>query len=318
MLSDSAVARGAIAKGRSSSHQLRPILLRVAADLIAGGIYIGLRHAPARLNIADDPTRSKALRQHAANTILEGFGAKGASILLGFAGLSSSSSSSSSSSGWVRLSFLLVLRVDRDSGFFFAEALASPFRQELESLAEQSEPGRTLRVSEDLFDATLGYPGEGPLQPRHKKDEARKLLRSRSQLPTGRTVLQRTSDNRLQLLKHFEDWLHNRGVSAEAFWAQSAEAVANLLATFGRELFDAGFPYWHYAETTNAISAKRPVLRRQLQGAWDLAFSWMALEPHTHHTAMPSIVLLALLTVCLMWGWRAEAGIFGLSSLAHR
>ena len=61
VLSDSAVSRGAIAKGRSSSHQLRPVLLRICADLIAGGTYLGLHHAPTRLNVADDPTRAKQL-----------------------------------------------------------------------------------------------------------------------------------------------------------------------------------------------------------------------------------------------------------------
>ena len=80
------------------------------------------------------------------------------------------------------------------------------------------------------------------------------------------------------------------------------------------ELFEAGLPYWHLSETINSVSAKRPAVRRQLQGAWDVAFAWMALEPRTHHVAMPAaVVLLTVLAVSLVWGWRQEAGLFGLA-----
>ena len=62
----------------------------------------------------------------------------------------------------------------------------------------------------------------------------------------------------------------------------------------------------------NAVSAFRPFLRRQLTGAWDVAYNWMALEPHVHHIALPGIVLLAMVATCLFWGWTREAGIFAL------
>ena len=57
----------------------------------------------------------------------------------------------------------------------------------------------------------------------------------------------------------------------------------------------------------------KPSLKRSLQGAWDLAFSWMAKEPSTHHLAMPPVILLSMLCTCLYWGWLREAGIFALS-----
>lgn len=34
-------------------------------------------------------------------------------------------------------------------------------------------------------------------------------------------------------------------------------------------------------------SAKKPVLRWQLQAAWDLAFRWVKSEPSSHYIAMP-------------------------------
>ena len=60
------------------------------------------------------------------------------------------------------------------------------------------------------------------------------------------------------------------------------------------------------------LSSKKPVLRRQLQGAWDLAFSWVQAEPSPHHVAMPWQVLLAMATVALTWGWPDVAGCLAL------
>ena len=61
------------------------------------------------------------------------------------------------------------------------------------------------------------------------------------------------------------------------------------------------------------MATSRPSLRRGLQGAWDLAFSWIAKEPGTHHVDMPATILLAMLTVSIFWGWYREAGIFSLA-----
>ena len=61
------------------------------------------------------------------------------------------------------------------------------------------------------------------------------------------------------------------------------------------------------------MTAIKPVLRRQAQAVWDLAAAWQAEEPTTHHTALPSTLLLAILTICRLWGWTKEAGMFALS-----
>ena len=58
------------------------------------------------------------------------------------------------------------------------------------------------------------------------------------------------------------------------------------------------------------LTAAKPVLRRQVQGAWDLAFAWQAEEPTVHHNALPAPLLLAILSVYLLWGWVREAGVF--------
>jgi hypothetical protein len=81
------------------------------------------------------------------------------------------------------------------------------------------------------------------------------------------------------------------------------EGINLLLEKYGRALFESGRPYNHYAELINSVAAKKPVLRRQLQAAWDLAYSWLRLEPPIHHVALPWQALLSLLAVSISWGW---------------
>ena len=50
-----------------------------------------------------------------------------------------------------------------------------------------------------------------------------------------------------------------------------------------------------------------------MQQAWDLGFAWLANEPYTHHVPMPPVILTAVLTTCLCWGWVREAGLFALA-----
>lgn len=56
------------------------------------------------------------------------------------------------------------------------------------------------------------------------------------------------------------------------------------------------------------VVAKKPLLRRMLQTAWDYAFSWVKAEPISHHVAMPFQVVLACISVAIAWGWDRVAG----------
>ena len=81
---DSAVAKAAAAKGRSTSYALAPGLARACSLQLAFGLYMSLGFAPTRLNIADDPTRCADLRPHSGTSLcdklpawaLHGLGAK--------------------------------------------------------------------------------------------------------------------------------------------------------------------------------------------------------------------------------------------------
>ena len=163
------------------------------------------------------------------------------------------------------------------------------------------------------FDSTLGFPGDGPaaprtpaslLVPRDARDRARAAARAGACLGEGRPVLERTNRNRSHLLSLFGQWLLASGFTLDELLDSKradAETVNAWIVSYGRQLFESGRPYWHYSETINALAARKPTLKRMLQAAWDLAFSWMALEPSTHHVAMVAVILLSMLTVCLTW-----------------
>ena len=147
-------------------------------------------------------------------------------------------------------------------------------------------------------------------------DIKRAELRRDVRLEEGRPVLGKTKEARTKLLADFEKWLSEKGVLLADLLhpvALDIDSVNKALEMFGRELHRSGRPYNHYAETINAVSALRPSLRRVLQGAWDLAFTWLREEPPTHHVAIPWQALLCLVSTAFIWNWPRVAGILALS-----
>ena len=71
ILLDSTVARCAISKGRSSSKALQPLLKKACAVQIGAGLFPALNHAPTKLNVSDDPTRGREIRESSRHSICE-------------------------------------------------------------------------------------------------------------------------------------------------------------------------------------------------------------------------------------------------------
>lgn len=67
---DSQVAKGALSKGRSASRALQPLCRKAAAIQIVACLYPAWNFAPTRLNVADDPTRSTAIRSPSKHSII--------------------------------------------------------------------------------------------------------------------------------------------------------------------------------------------------------------------------------------------------------
>ena len=149
---------------------------------------------------------------------------------------------------------------------------------------------------------------------RSAADRQRAARRSGNVLHTDRVMRPQTRRRRDKLIEDFESWaLASCGVSIvgmlDAVLVDS-EAIATMLVAYGKSLYHEGRPYGVYSESINAVVSQRGCLRRQLGTASDLAFSWVADEPASHHPAMPASVLLAISSLAMLWAWPVEAGIF--------
>ena len=184
------------------------------------------------------------------------------------------------------------------------------------------------------FDSSLGFPGEGwaflfrvfrvlrvvamaapaPLTP---ADTERATRRSGLLLQADRVIRPATRSNRAKLAAAFSDWLlQHQGRDLNQLIEiplDSIEQIAEALVAYGQYLFRSGQAYYKYSETINAVANLRPSIRRSLSRPWDLAFAWLTEEPSIHHRAMPKSILLAVMSVALLWGWATEAAIFGLT-----
>ena len=187
------------------------------------------------------------------------------------------------------------------------------------------------------FDSTLGFPGEGwgPLfrvfrvvwvffshglatpVPRTPADCERANRRSSLFLVADRIVRPVTRSNRGKLADAFSSWLEaQQGRTLTALLElpfDQVEQIGEALVAYGQFLFRSGQAYYKFSETINAVASLRPAIRRSLSRPWDLAFAWLTEEPSCHHPALPKSILLAIMTVALIWGWPVEAAIFGLT-----
>ena len=315
-LVDSIVTRGAVSKGRSSSRAIASVLRRLCSTFLAGSLYMTLPFCPTRLNTADDPTRDCPIRLPGSSFGLEGWCDEDLALLATLPRFRRWAAN------WVRLCILLIgPRV-----LHFHDASFYPRALPCSSVVAGCQMD---------FDATLGFPGEGPccllpwcyqllllsvlsmsldfrssfwgaampIVPRSGADWRRAGARRGTPLVDGRRVLPATSQNREFLLAAFYGWASEEGIDWEVLLREShmyIDEINAILAAYRRLLYHADRPYNHFAETLNGIAMKKPSLRRHLQAAWNVAYGWVQQEPGSHHAALPPQVLIALLSTALM------------------
>ena len=331
ILVDSLVAKGALAKGRSSAFSLSRVLKRSAAIQLANGIYSAICYAPTRWNPADAPTRNKPMPLPVPSSL---------SSVLDFPMLRELHSArlSRHQSNWVRLSLLVFLLQPNEAsatdglqkpslGFcyllqgwcLFCVHYLIPCVVLILPLTVLWCVGRNsirtfgcplVVVSIAMFPVSV----VAPMVPGSAAENARAAMRSGIVLASDRLVKKQTRENRYQLLLAFEKWLfEEHGVPWEAIFEKKpldGEEVSNWLSLYGKEMHASGKTYGKYAETINAVAMSRPILKRQLGGAWDVAFAWLMDEPYGHHPALPATLLVAVVTAALIWGWPREAALF--------
>ena len=363
VLLDSTVARCALAKGRSSSRALQPLLKRACALQVIGGLYPSLNHAPTKLNVADDPSRGAELRERSLHSIREVLSLEVCREL-------HTTRISRRAANWMRLVILVFLldpalaspcegpEVASFSSVPMLEFLDVPFPNlcgfcSFSFLCEINIINILLHfmlstlvlfvvqlaltcgvlsflplgkfVRSRQFLGPLGFifltflvaMVGAPIAPDTREDIERAERRSAIHLQADRVVLKETRVNRQKLSLAFQTWLHDEhNIDGDALvfgTPPDPEAVCQWLVCYGRELHAAGKSYNKYAETINSISTARPILRRQMAQAWDLAFAWLQDEPHQHHPALPQSILLSLLSTALLWGWPVVAAIIAMA-----
>eukprot|EP00435_Cladocopium_sp_Y103_P003960 s4316_g1.t1 len=345
-LLDSRVAKGALAKGRSSSNALRGSLQRACALQLAGNLHPSLGFAPTRLNTADAPTRFSELPKPSKHSICQILSLDILKELHRY-------QFSKPAANWIRLFILLVAispsdglhahqgsrlesghwtfgfsgpagslspSLDFDSAGFWIFLLSALFAL-LSCHGFSTNPHNGLGkhkiqlgliTSIALLLCSFGAVAEAmPLAPFSADDRKRAAERISVELRPDRTVKATTRVNRDKLLESFDLWIveHFATTLHELLFGVCLDPdyVSEILVAYGKDLFQSGRSYSKYAETINGVTALRPTLRRQLAAAWDLAFNWVVSEPHEHHAALPLSILLALSGLALLWGWVREA-----------
>ena len=142
VLVDSNVVRGATAKGRSSSLGLSTVLRRLNAICVAAAIYMHIAFVPTRLNISDDPTRDRPLRAASSGIDVSGLSRE---ELFDFFLMHKLRRWASN---WV----WLVFRMNGMRSLQWKDR--SLYRCKWTSMKNP--------IVQMDFDATLGFPGEGP------------------------------------------------------------------------------------------------------------------------------------------------------------
>eukprot|EP00435_Cladocopium_sp_Y103_P019932 s4028_g4.t2 len=145
-LVDSYVVRGATSKGRSSSRALSTVLRRVCATSLAAALYLTLPYVPTRWNPSDDPTRDVELRPQYGSLNLSEWEEEDLFLL----------SELPKTRRWASIWVRMVLRLVGPSCLRLSDR--SLYRQ----TALRRDEVRSFALQQKSFDASMGFPGEGP------------------------------------------------------------------------------------------------------------------------------------------------------------
>ena len=276
-LVDSHVSRSIMSKGRSSSATLQRMLKTAASLCLAYGIYPAGRFVPTRLNPADHPSRGTTIPCPLASLL-----DPSRQALRYPAALASIAHLRRWTSNWVRLTLLLSVGI-----LDFLVITEACRRHPLNIISNQEWTFD--------FDSTLGFPGEGPSSPswilfvfllalgfqgvcsvvgrESHGDALRRQQRSGIVLDDGRRVTQTTAFHREGLLLKFQNWLTEKGFSFDQLVMHSPpdlDGTNQQLVNYGRCLFAEGKPYYHFAETINAV-VEIPSSEQKSARAWTQA-----------------------------------------------
>ncbi|CAK9114368.1 Uncharacterized protein SCF082_LOCUS52990 [Durusdinium trenchii] len=236
---DSNVSLSSLVKGRSPSYGLRPVMRKAGATLIAGCLYPSYHFGPTRLLPADHPSRDAEMPKPSLSFLKGDEDEDALYDLMQVSGLRRHQSN------WVRLCLLLLSELPP----WFGSSESWRFSH----VAVKHHPARHgYRSSGGIssgdwdFDFTCGYPGEGPYN-------------SFSRWCNYVFLTGPVRCLSFSLAVPLVVW-NLRGLdfsAASAALSLLLPAINVLLEKYGRQLYKAGRPYGHYAETINGIAGRR-------------------------------------------------------------
>ena len=291
MLVDSMVAKGCLAKGRSSAKLLNDEMRKHVGALLGRDLYMGLAFCPTRLNPGDPPSRGRSLppaRKRPPPWLAEA--AKGDYATLDeWAAVPLQRRAAGE---WLRFVLLLrpsLLRALGDYCYVPPPVKCdprwpSPFAQRCWALL--------------LLAAALprGAWAPRPIAGR----EGRPLV----DLQRERALTHETLRRRSICLSAFESWLaRSAGTALAKLLPAGPRVVARLLAAYGQALFDGGAAISQFRDTILAVQDADRSLRRQLQPAWDVVLAWQVVTPSVNRCPTPLPVLRAMAALAYVWGW---------------
>jgi hypothetical protein len=149
----------------------------------------------------------------------------------------------------------------------------------------------------DAFSSNVS--GDGP-----RPQKLPGVSRPDRDLASERTLDPSTIDRRKRLLILFSLWLVRvHSIMLAALLSGEAFAASKWLALYGQHLYDTGAARGGFSETILAIVDQRRDWRRSLRIAWDVEEAWGLLIPVQSHMPMPSLYLLAMVSLAGLWGW---------------
>eukprot|EP00971_Amphidinium_carterae_P103364 2046385-Amphidinium_carterae.1 len=167
----------------------------------------------------------------------------------------------------------------------------------VDDVADLSERDQWWRMT---YDATYGYPGEGPMASRGRS-QTKADLRTRVQPVTEQRYRAR--------LAQVEAWLHNQGLPSvgELVAAAAWNALDVALLAFVQHLHNQGSPISYGTWALAAVQYHYPSAATHIPRAWLGQRQWSRLEPLRMRPPMPARLALALAVTAWVNDWRRSA-----------
>ena len=290
LLVDSMVAKGCLAKGRSSSQLLNSEMRRHVGSLLGRDLYMGLAFCPTRLNPADHPSRGGRLPP-ARRRPPPWLSAAAQGNLAPLDEWAAVPLQRRAAGEWLRFALLLRPALLRVLGNYCY--VPPPVRRD----PRWPSPFAHLRGGLLILACLL-------CSARAPRPIAGRVGRPVMDLQRERALTYETLRRRSICLTSFESWLERAGGTTLAkLLAAGPRVVARLLGAYGQALFDGGSAVSHFRDTILAVQDADRSLRRQLQPAWDVLLAWQVVTPAVNRCPTPLPVLRAMAALAYFWGW---------------